>query len=1507
MKKNRPTGAVLVCGAGIAGIQASLDLAESGFKVYLLEPWLAIGGKMAMLDKTFPTGDCAMCIISPKLVAVGRNKNIEIITLADVEKISGEAGNFEVVIRQRPRYVDSSRCNACGDCAEACPVTLPSEFDRGLGGRKAIFRPYPQAIPNVFGIVKSEGRAPCKAACPAGVNVQGYVALLAKGKIKEAYDVIRERCPLPAVCGRICQHPCETKCNRKDLDEPVSARDLKRFAADYVYAHRKEIQDVPPQLAAPQKEKVAVIGGGPAGLTAAADLRLLGYAVTVFDANPLLGGMLRYGIPRYRLPADVLDHEIQYLLDMGIEAKTSTRLTDPAKLLKSSAAAGGNGSERGEFNAVFVAVGAWLSLKLGIPGEDAKEVWPGLKFLHEVNTGARPKIGPNVLVIGGGDVAMDAARCARRLAGVKSVHLACLERREEMPAHSWEAAEALEEGVVFHTSLGPTKILTENGKVTRVAFRACTRVFDEAGKFAPRFDDAQVSALAADTVIVTIGQGVDAAALAPVATGPGGRILADRETLATNVSGVFAGGDGVLGPASLVDAMAHGHRAAQAIHRYLRGETQPANAPAASTSEEKLAPNPQPDAKPEPCRPMPQAAVGERLAGFREIDLGYSQEEAIAEARRCLSCGLCSECRLCEKACKPGAICHDMAEKTRTLQVGAVLLTPGFDEFDAAARGEYGHGRYANVLSSAQFERMLSAAGPTEGVVKRLSDGKPVKRIAFIQCVGSRDSAHDRGYCSSICCMSATKEAVVAMEHQTGLKATIFCMDVRAFGKEFDRYVERARDEYGVRFVRAIPSRVVQMPGTKNPRVRYFDEKGVELQEEFDVVVLSVGMKPGASVERLAERLGLERNSFGFCQTDRLAPLMTSQPGIFVAGTFQEPKDIPESVAQASGAASCAMELLARGRGTLITHREYPWERDVTDEEPRVGVFICHCGHNIASVVDIEAVVQAAHRLPNVAYAEANLYTCSDTTQKKIKDLILEHRLNRLVVASCSPRTHEVLFQETLRESGLNRYLFAMANIRDQCSWVHRGDPAKATAKAIDLMRMAVGRARWLRALETGQLPITRAALVIGGGLAGLTGAQSLAEQGFDVHVVEKQPELGGNLRSVFATLENPNVQPFLANLIERVESNPSIKLHLNSQVTEVAGHVGNFKSQVKSPQGTTTVNHGVTILATGGVERPAEQYLYGCHPRVITQRELEAQLYALSLKGTNGAKNGNGKALIEQLGQTPTVVMIQCVGSRTAAHPYCSRVCCGEAVKNALALKARLPGARIFVLAKDVRTYGFREIYFQKAREAGVIFIRHPQEKEPETSDRGGLQVQVTDAGLNRELTLRPDLLVLSTGIAPAPDNPVLSELLRTSLTADGFFLEAHPKLRPVDLASEGIFVCGLAHSPRFADETIAQARAAAARAATILSKPYLEIPGQVSRVDPLKCIACMTCVKVCPYDAPMIGQNQRAEVQVAKCMGCGSCAAACPAKAITLQHQEERQIVAMFDELLLVAGGVR
>jgi heterodisulfide reductase subunit A-like polyferredoxin len=537
--------------------------------------------------------------------------------------------------------------------------------------------------------------------------------------------------------------------------------------------------------------------------------------------------------------------------------------------------------------------------------------------------------------------------------------------------------------------------------------------------------------------------------------------------------------------------------------------------------------------------------------------------------------------------------------------------------------------------------------------------------------------------------------------------------------------------------------------------------------------------------------------------------------------------------------------------------------------------------------------------LPNVCHAETSIYTCSDTNQQHILDMIEKHRLNRLVVASCSPRTHEPLFQETLRESGLNQYLFAMANIRDQGSWVHKDDPVAATDKAVDLMAMAVARARHLKALETGQLSVTSSALVLGGGLAGMTAALGIAEQGFQVHLVEKELVLGGLLRNVHSTLEGADVGAYLNGLVHKVLSHPGIEVYLNATAANISGHVGNFKSvvHVAGEPGQAArevpISHGVVIIATGGQERTTESYLHGTNPHVTTQSKLEAVLAEDNLPAELQGK------------ENPTVVMIQCVESRNDENTYCSRVCCSEAVKNALEIKRRLPNANVAVLGRDIRTYGFRELFFQKAREEGVLFVRHPEKSDPSVAEEGGrLKVTVQDSSSNRELVLRPDLLVLSTGIAPAVDNRILSGQLRSALTADGFFLEAHPKLRPVDLANEGEFLCGVAHSPRFIDETIAQAQATVARATTVLSKAHLEIPGQVAMVDPANCVACATCVKVCPYGAPMINQLGKAEIQGAMCMGCGSCAASCPARTITLHHQEDQALVAMLDELLV--GGV-
>ena len=620
------------------------------------------------------------------------------------------------------------------------------------------------------------------------------------------------------------------------------------------------------------------------------------------------------------------------------------------------------------------------------------------------------------------------------------------------------------------------------------------------------------------------------------------------------------------------------------------------------------------------------------------------------------------ECGLCSKVCQAGAIDYDQPEETVELEVGSVVLTPGFEAFDATRRGEFGFGFAPNVLTNVQFERMLSASGPTRGHIRRPSDGNAPKRLAFIQCVGSRDTGCDNDYCSSVCCMAATKEAILAKEHEPGLDVTIFFLDLRAFGKDFDRYCDRAKNQLGVRYVRSFISRTYEMPGTRNLRVTYAGTgKGdglKQIEEEFDMIVLSLGLEPSATLQEQAERLDVVLNRWGFAQTSELCPLDTSRPGVFVGGAFQEPKDIPDTVMQASAAAARAMTLLAPARGTRVRTKTYPPQRDITDEPPRVGVFVCHCGSNIASVVDVERVAKRTREFPDVVVAESNIYTCADDSQNHIKDKIAEHRLNRVVVASCTPRTHEPIFRDTLRDAGLNPYLLEMANIRDQCSWVHSGQPGKATEKAVDLVRMAVARAARLMPLHDEQVPVNNAALVVGGGVAGMTAALALADQGFPVHLVEKSSELGGTARQLHSTLDGEDVQAFLAQTIERVEQHPRITVHRNARAAKVEGHIGAFTSSLETESGTVSVKHGVVVVATGATEQKPQSYGYGQSDKVLTQLELSDRLARGDLS----------------LPESATVVMIQCVEQRNEERPYCSRVCCTSAVKNAFTCASGSP-----------------------------------------------------------------------------------------------------------------------------------------------------------------------------------------------------------------------------------------
>jgi len=1476
MGKNngKKIGAVLVQGGGIAGVQASLDLANSGFKVYLVERSAAIGGMMARLDKTFPTGDCATCIVSPKLVECARNLNIEILTLSELTDLQGEPGNFKATVKIHPRYIDEQKCNACGDCTQACPADIPDPFDRNLGTRKVVARHYAQAVPNVFSILK-QGHAPCKTTCPANINVQGYVQLIKKKEYLKAVEMIRRRNPLSAICGRVCTHPCEEACTRKDLDGPVAVRLLKRFASD------KEMEMIASgELTLPEEKtpavdakKVAVIGAGPAGLTLAGDLADSGFAVTIYEALPAAGGMLRWGIPEYRLPKKVLDHEIELIRRKGVTFVLNCRVGDDISIEKI----------RTENDAVFIGVGVHKGRKLGVEGENLTNVLQGIDFLRQAGSADdKPTVRKRVVVIGGGNVAVDVARTALRL-GAENVEMIALEQRNEMPAYPEEIEATLAEGITIRNGWGPRRILGD-GSAAGIELKRCTQVFDEEGHFNPVYDENDLISIDADQVIIAIGQKNDDSFLEHIgARTERGSFKADPVTLRTSIEGVFAGGDTVSGPASIIEAVAAGKRAAESIERYLKGQDLRASRfeDTIKRIPEELLPSTK-DVEKKPRAVSGELAVQKRIGNFDEVETGFSEEAAIAEAERCLNCALCSECEECVLACGQDAIDHQMTERTVDLDVGSVLLTPGFDEFDAARKGEFGYGRYPNVVTSVQFERMLSAAGPFEGHVVRLTDGREAKRIAWIQCVGSRDAACGNEYCSSICCMATTKQAMVAMDHVSGLDATIYYMDIRAHGKDFDQYYERAKSNDNIHYIKSIPSRIVQMPGTRDLRVRFVSEDGQIRERQFDLVVLSVGMEPAASASDIASRFGIELNEYGFCATDRLLPLETSRPGVFVAGAFQEPKDIPETVTQASGAASKAMELLAPARNTLVTKKVYPDEHDITDEEPRIGVFVCHCGINIASVVDVERVTEAVANEPDVVMATHTMFTCSDTSLSNVKDMIREHRLNRVVVASCTPRTHEPLFRETLREVGLNQYLFELANIRDQCSWVHSSEPEAATEKAIELVRMSIARARLLEPLEGTSLAVDQSALVIGGGLSGLTAALSLGDQGFKVHLVEQTNALGGHLAEIYRTLEHDDISDFTADLIRRVESHSNINLHMEAEITAIAGHIGKFQTTLSANGRKTEISSGIIIVATGAEQAETSEFRYGQSDAVMTQVELEKRLHEKTFSA--GGRN---------------IVMIQCVGSRNDEHPYCSRICCSAAVKNALTVKEQYPDANIFVLYRDIRTYGFREIYYQKAREDGVLFIRYDRDEPPVVFDANGLIVKIDSPDFPEPIEIEADNVILSTGIEAHPENKRLSDMLKVPLNSDGFYVEAHMKLRPVDFATEGIFLCGLAHSPKCIDENISQARAAAARAATVLSKTHLDVSAQVSYVEQDKCISCMTCVTVCPYNAPFCNQDGKAQIEAAKCMGCGICASECPARAAQLYHFEADQFSVMIDKL--------
>lgn len=853
--------------------------------------------------------------------------------------------------------------------------------------------------------------------------------------------------------------------------------------------------------------------------------------------------------------------------------------------------------------------------------------------------------------------------------------------------------------------------------------------------------------------------------------------------------------------------------------------------------------------------------------------------------------------------CPAGAIVADDQVKQHQMACRSIVMAPGAAIFDPGHLDNFGYKQLPDVLTSLEYERILSASGPTAGVLTKPSDGGQPRKIAWIQCVGSRGLQKGAAsYCSSACCMFALKEAIVTRERfGDDIETTIFFMDMRTFGKDYELYQERAKNEFGVRFVRCRPHSVIKKAGTdENVLSVSFApyDKSELVTEDYDMVVLSTGFKIPEDIRALASSMGIELNGHHFAKTGSFNPVSTSVPGIYACGMFESPKDIPETMVQASAAACMAASNLSLPDAEQPSaddmqdeydypEDDFPPERDVAGEALRVGVFVCDCGYNIGGVIDVDALTEYAQTIPDVATAVKIGHGCSAESMERIKKLIVSENLNRVVIGGCSPRTHETKFQDTIRAAGLNKYLLDIANIRDQATWVHNDHPDEAFAKSKHLIRMSVTAVKKARPLTDHILPMNKDILVVGGGVSGMQASVVLADQGFKVYLVEKNAELGGVAKNIRRTLEGEDVGTFVRDLIQRTQQHDNIQVITRAIIVDHTGMPGMFKTgmQVGPQMFYRQIEHGVTILATGAVPNRPSEYLLDQHKAVMTQLDADVLI----------------EDQPDAVKAWENIVMIQCVGSRCPDNPNCSRICCQSAVKNALRIRELNPDARIFVLYRDMRTYGFQEDYYRRARELGVTFIRYEVDAQPQVEAVGDqVDVTFTDPILGRELTVTADRLLLSTGfMADDESTEDLSLIFKLQRTGDGYFLEDHIKLRPVDLPIPGFFVAGTAHSPRSIKESIAQAQATASRAQTLLARDVINLGAAVARVDQNKCAACLVCVRACPFSIPFINAEGRSEIDPTRCHGCGICAAECPAKAIQLMQFEDDQIMAKVEGL--------